>query len=117
GLGMMGFAEFAKVRSGGPAIAIGLGVALVASLTLAPALLQLLGKAVFWPCGVPAKQTGPAREDVWSRLSHLVARRPSLFWATAWPRSAVSRSRSAPPCLPASPNRCPPSAASRAGAA
>jgi RND superfamily putative drug exporter len=83
GLGMMGFAEFAKVRSGGPAIAVGLAVALVASLTLAPALLRLLGKAVFWPCGVPAKMGAPAREDVWSRLSGLVSRRPVAIWATA----------------------------------
>jgi RND superfamily putative drug exporter len=85
GLGMMGFAEFAKVRSGGPAIAIGLGVALVASLTLAPALLRLLGKAVFWPCGVPA-QTRLAQEgdrDIWSRLSKLVSRRPIAIWGTA----------------------------------
>jgi RND superfamily putative drug exporter len=89
GLGMMGFAEFAKVRSGGPAIAIALGVALVASLTLAPALLRLLGKAVFWPCGVPARagagsgDPAPARADIWSRLSELVSRRPIAIWATA----------------------------------
>jgi RND superfamily putative drug exporter len=97
GLGMMGFAEFAKVRSGGPAIAIGLGVALAASLTLAPALLRLLGKAVFWPCGVPVRagawfpDHAPApwasvlamREDMWSRLSQLVSRRPVLIWASA----------------------------------
>jgi RND superfamily putative drug exporter len=80
---MMGFAEFAKVRSGGPAIAIALGVALVASLTLAPALLRLLGTAVFWPCGVPAKTDAPARAEMWSRLSDLVSRRPIAIWATA----------------------------------
>jgi RND superfamily putative drug exporter len=83
GLGMMGFAEFAKVRSGGPAIAIGLAVALVASLTLAPALLQLLGNAVFWPCGVPKKVEASAREGLWSWLSKLVSRRPVAIWATA----------------------------------
>jgi RND superfamily putative drug exporter len=43
GLGLMIVAEFAKVRYAGPAIAVSLGVALLASLTLAPALLQIMG--------------------------------------------------------------------------
>src|SRR5262249_57261489 len=51
GLGLMATAEFAKVRYAGPAIALSLGVALVASLTLTPALLRLLGAAVFLPGG------------------------------------------------------------------
>ena len=45
GLGLMGTAEFAKVRYAGPAIALSLGVALLASLTLTPALLRLFGKS------------------------------------------------------------------------
>ncbi|MGH7174145.1 MAG: MMPL family transporter, partial [Gemmataceae bacterium] len=49
GLGLMGLAEFAKVRCGGPAIAISLAVALVAALTLTPALLCILGPIAFWP--------------------------------------------------------------------
>src|SRR5437660_1604852 len=49
GLGLMGMAEFAKVRYAGPAIALSLGVALLASLTLTPALLRPFGKAVFLP--------------------------------------------------------------------
>src|SRR5205823_14982554 len=51
GLSMMGFAEFAKVRCAGPAIALGLMVALAASLTLTPAILHILGRKAFWPRG------------------------------------------------------------------
>lgn len=83
GLGLMGLAEFAKVRCAGPAIAVSLLVALIASLTLAPALLSLLGPWVFWPTGVPQKQTEENRHDIWTSLSKQVTRRPVLIWATA----------------------------------
>jgi putative drug exporter of the RND superfamily len=89
GLGLMGTAEFAKVRYAGPAIALSLGVALVASLTVTPALLRLLGKKVFWPGNAPRrlrKGRGPAleRESVlWGTLSHMVARRPIAIWCLA----------------------------------
>jgi RND superfamily putative drug exporter len=87
GLGLMGFAEFAKVRCAGPAIALSLAVALLASLTLAPALLHLLGRAVFWPAGMPsAKPRDPGRErptSFWERMSRLVVARPLLVWTGA----------------------------------
>ena len=87
GLGLMGLAEFAKVRCGGPAIALSLAVALAASLTLAPALLQLLGKAVFWPNGGPhkahAQSSGSNRGALWERISRVVVARPLAVWATA----------------------------------
>src|SRR5207253_5180139 len=88
GLGLMGLAEFAKVRSGGPAIALSLAVALAASLTLAPALLRLLGHGVFWPAAAAAPATRrrrPVREGLWSRHSRVVAARPMTTWATAVP--------------------------------
>jgi RND superfamily putative drug exporter len=80
GLGLMGFAEFAKVRCGGPAIALSLAVALLGSLTLAPALLRILGKAVFWPGRMPRGEEGSRR---WDWLSRLVVARPVAIWATA----------------------------------
>ncbi|MCI0458196.1 MAG: MMPL family transporter [Gemmataceae bacterium] len=89
GLGLMGFAEFAKVRYAGPAIALSLGVGLLASLTLTPALLRLLGKRVFWPQGAPlprnplVRRLGGDERGFWSWVSHKVAARPVLIWAVA----------------------------------
>jgi RND superfamily putative drug exporter len=111
GLGLMGLAEFAKVRCGGPAIAVSLLVALAASLTLAPALLNLLGRAAFWPCRMPSavgeQGTGSAerrkvrrprnpllpfftrnplpepRSSIWWTISGHVIARPLLIWSVA----------------------------------
>ena len=91
GLGMMGFAEFAKVRCAGPAIGVSLVVALLASLTLTPALLQLLGRFVFWPSASPAFKppalrfcdaafAPPPRRSLWDRISRIVVARPGLVW-------------------------------------
>jgi RND superfamily putative drug exporter len=92
GLGLMGFAEFAKVRCAGPAIALSLAVALLASLTLAPALLRILGRAAFWPQRGPRGEGPGAREEPdspssllpsWERISRAVVDRPVLVWGTA----------------------------------
>lgn len=90
GLGLMAIAEFAKLRYAGPAIALSLGVALIASLTLTPALLSILGRIVFWPGAAPqvirpriAQLDAPAKLGVWDIISKFVARRPVLTWVVA----------------------------------
>ncbi len=88
GLGLMAMAEFAKVRYAGPAIALSLGIALLASLTLTPALLRLFGKTLFWPSKPPqprpgfriASETALARPTLWEVVSRAVANRPALTW-------------------------------------
>src|SRR5205823_12181363 len=83
GLGLMAMAEFAKVRYAGPAIALSLGVALMAALTLTPGLLRLMGTAVFWPGRPPTAETKPVlrrkfnieRLGLWDWVSHRVAAR------------------------------------------
>ncbi len=90
GLGLMSLAEFAKVRYAGPAIAMSLGVALVASLTLTPALLQILGRFVFWPRPAPSpprlrllRHLKCQRPGCWDGISHYVARHPVLVWSVS----------------------------------
>jgi RND superfamily putative drug exporter len=83
GLGMMGFAEFAKVRSAGPVIALALAVALAASLTLTPALLRLCGRAAFWPGRVTRREAGPTHSTFWEHVSHVVVARPGWVFGAA----------------------------------
>ncbi len=90
GLGLMALAEFAKIRYAGPAIAISLGVALVASLTLTPALLSIIGAAAFWPRRSPklTVKDKMLRQlnlglGFWDWVSRRVAARPILTWCVA----------------------------------
>ncbi len=80
GLAMMGFADFAKIRSAGPVIALALAVGLVASLTLTPALLHLTGLAAFWPGKIAVRQPGVRRRTFWGQVSKFVVRKPGLVW-------------------------------------
>ena len=69
-------AQFAFYQSLGPALAIGIGLMLLAGLTLLPALLAIFGRAVFWPTG-----TAPRHDDrvgLWDRIGVITTRRPGL---------------------------------------
>ena len=66
-------ASFGLYRGLGPALAIGIGVLLLAALTLLPASLAIAGRAVFWPSRPAA---GQATVGGWGRIAERVVRRP-----------------------------------------
>lgn len=91
GLGMLWFSTFAKIQNTGPSIALSLAIALISSLTLAPALLHWLRAAVFWPFRQPHHVAGQDRElesveqlplsGFWMKVADVVVRHPARILA------------------------------------
>jgi RND superfamily putative drug exporter len=67
------FATFQLYSNLGAPLAIGIGLMLLAGLTLLPALLALFGRAVFWPSKRTNEET---KSGFWGRVSSSVVQRP-----------------------------------------
>jgi putative drug exporter of the RND superfamily len=77
-------AELNSTRGLGPVLAIGVAVALLAMMTLLPALLVITGRWVFWPARPAYGSAEPASRGVWARAGRGIAVRPRIVWvATA----------------------------------
>ncbi|WP_409060307.1 MMPL family transporter [Streptomyces sp. SYP-A7185] len=72
----LGLASFGQFRVLGPAIAISVLVMLLASLTLMPALLAVLGRGMFWPARAWKKER---TDGLSARLGHAVTARPVRY--------------------------------------
>lgn len=72
GMGGMAFAAFGLFNTTGPAVALSVAITLVAALTLAPAVLRLLGRRAFWPARVETAR--PPR--FWAAFAQTVTRNP-----------------------------------------
>jgi putative drug exporter of the RND superfamily len=67
------FATFQIYSNLGIPLAIGIGVMLLAGLTLLPALLAIFGRAAFWPS---KNKAGATTTGVWGRIASRVVKRP-----------------------------------------
>jgi uncharacterized membrane protein YdfJ with MMPL/SSD domain len=72
GMVALSFAEMKLFASTGPSMALGVAVALLAGLTLTPALLAVMGKWAFWPGGARHAKHG----GFWGKLARWVTTRP-----------------------------------------
>jgi RND superfamily putative drug exporter len=75
-------AELNSTKSLGPVLAIGVGVALVAMLTLLPALLLISGRWIFWPVKPAFGSAEPTSRGVWAGVGRRIAARPRVVWVT-----------------------------------
>ncbi|HSS94636.1 MAG TPA: MMPL family transporter [Candidatus Dormibacteraeota bacterium] len=66
-------ASFTLYQGLGPSLAVGVGVILVAALTLLPALLAIFGRVLFWPSH---PKVGQQTTGAWGRVARRVIRRP-----------------------------------------
>ncbi|MEO8510746.1 MAG: MMPL family transporter [Chloroflexota bacterium] len=70
----------------GPVASIGIIFAMLAALTLLPAVLFAFGRAAFWPRrpkfepDVVAAERGMPSQGVWLRLANQIRRRPRMIW-------------------------------------
>ncbi|TYB37995.1 MMPL family transporter [Actinomadura chibensis] len=69
-----------STKSMGPVMAIGVAVALLAMVTLLPALLVICGRWMFWPRRPKFGTDEPTERGVWARVGGVVAVRPRVTW-------------------------------------
>ncbi|MGI5367625.1 MMPL family transporter [Streptomyces iakyrus] len=68
-------------RALGPVGAIGIGCAVLATLTFLPAALALLGRAAYWPSRPKPPEESGEGTGVWRRVARTVNGRPRRTWA------------------------------------
>ena len=73
-------ARMNSTRGLGPVCAIGVLVALMAMLTLLPALLVIFGRWVFWPVRPSYGTAEPTKSGNWAHVGRWIAGRPRKVW-------------------------------------
>lgn len=73
-------AEMNSTSGLGPVAAIGVAVALLAMMTLFPALLVICGRWIFWPVIPHNGSPDPTERGLWARMGRRIAIRPRMVW-------------------------------------
>ena len=73
-------AESNDISGLGPVAAIGIGVGLIAMITLLPALLVVFGRWIFWPVRPVYGSAEPTSRGLWARIGQAISRRPRGVW-------------------------------------
>lgn len=74
-------ADMNSTRGLGPVSAIGVAVALLAMLSLFPALLVVCGRWLFWPLIPHNGSDEPTERGIWARTGRRISHRPRLTWS------------------------------------
>jgi RND superfamily putative drug exporter len=80
GMLCLSIAEMNATKGLGPVAAIGVGVGLLAMITLLPALLVICGRWLFWPYRPKFGSIDPTVNGAWASIGALIARRPRAVW-------------------------------------
>jgi RND superfamily putative drug exporter len=73
-------AEMNSTAGLGPVCAIGVGVTLLAMITLLPALLVIFGRWMFWPKRPTFGSAEPTTTGVWAKVGAFIKPRPRRVW-------------------------------------
>ncbi|MHB8841592.1 MAG: MMPL family transporter [Candidatus Aquicultor sp.] len=71
----MSVARFGMFKTMGPALALSIAIALIAALTLAPAMMSLFGRYLFWPFGNKEPQ---GKFSVWREMARVTTTYPVI---------------------------------------
>jgi RND superfamily putative drug exporter len=79
---MLSFAQLGSTKGLGPVLAIGVGVGMLAMLTLLPALLVAFPRGIFWPYKPRYGSAEPTARGLWARVGWAIAPRARLVWVS-----------------------------------
>ena len=74
------FADMNSTKGLGPVLAVGIGVGLLAMLTLLPALLVTCGRWLFWPVKPKYGTPEPSAAGLWAKMGQAIAGRRRTVW-------------------------------------